>query len=178
MPRGLSAVVQWVNTRRAIASVAALGALALSLAAPVAVRAQGLIEDSDPRRAEVLLVVTKLFDGMRAADSASVRALFHPSATLMTTAMRDGVPTASGTPIAPFLASIGTPRPDALDERTMNERVYLDGNLAMVWTDYEMFIGSRFSHCGVDVFTLARTADGWQIMALADTRRREGCAGR
>jgi hypothetical protein len=53
--------------------------------------------------------------------------------------------------------------------------VHVDGPLAVVWTDYAFFAGQKFSHCGVDAFQLARTPAGWRIVALADTRKTEGC---
>jgi hypothetical protein len=62
-----------------------------------------------------------------------------------------------------------------IDERVWNEKVLVDGPLASVWMDYALFIGPRFSHCGVDAFQLAKMADGWKIIAIADTRRTEGC---
>lgn len=153
----------------------ALLALLLATAVPTA-GAQGLLSADDPRHAEILSVVTALFDGMRAADSASIRTLFHPDAQLMTTAMRDGQPTARKDELEGFLRSVGTARPEQLDERTKNERVLLDGTLAVVWTDYDLFLGSRFIHCGVDAIQLAKVGSRWQILALADTRRQEGCS--
>jgi hypothetical protein len=50
--------------------------------------------------------------------------------------------------------------------------------LAMVWAPYELYLGTKFSHCGVDNLQLARTAEGWKIIALVDTRQRTGCPGR
>jgi hypothetical protein len=44
-----------------------------------------------------------------------------------------------------------------------------------VWTRYAFYAGEQFSHCGVDAIQLGWTVDGWRIVALADTRRREGC---
>lgn len=138
-------------------------------------RAQGALAADDLRHAEILSVVTRLFDGMRTADSALVRSLFHPQAQLVTTLVRDGVPTVQQDSLAVFFRSVGTPRPEPLDERIKHPRVYLDGTLAVVWTEYDLFLGTRFLHCGVDAFHLARIGDVWQIIALADTRRREGC---
>jgi hypothetical protein len=54
--------------------------------------------------------------------------------------------------------------------------VHVDGGLASVWTEYAFYVGERLNHCGVDAFHLVRTAEGWRIIDLADTRRREGCA--
>lgn len=159
---------------RAIGRVLALSFALLVLVAPPS-QAQGLLPDDDPRRAEILAVVTALFDGMRAADSASIRALFHPEAQLMTTGVRDGQPVASRDALDGFLRSVGTVRPEKLDERTKNERVLLDGTLAVVWTDYDLFLGSRFIHCGVDAFQMAKVGTRWLILALADTRRQQGC---
>lgn len=138
-------------------------------------RAQGTLPADDPRHAEILSVVTRLFDGLRTADSALVRSLFHPQAQLVTALVRDGLPTVQQDSLAVFLRSVGTRRPDPLDERIKNPQVFLDGTLALVWTDYDLFLGTRFIHCGVDAFHLARVGDVWQIVALADTRRRDGC---
>jgi hypothetical protein len=140
-----------------------------------AVRAQGELAPSDARHAEILSVVTRLFDGMRTSDTALVRTLFHPDAQLMTTLMADGQPAVREDSLAAFLRSIGTVRAEQLDERIKNPRVYVDGPLASVWTEYDLFVGTRFIHCGVDAFHLAKVGERWQILALADTRRREGC---
>ena len=43
----------------------------------------------------------------------------------------------------------------------------------MVWTPYDFHIDGRFSHSGIDVFTVVRTADGWRIASIAYTVDRE-----
>ncbi len=140
----------------------------LILTPPIAAQSQS----AEP---EVMATVRQLFDGMRKGDSAMVRAAFHPDAVLQTTGVRDGQPIVGKVAIDQFVRSIGTPRPQPLDERIWNEKVFIDGPLAVVWTDYALFIGTRFSHCGVDAFQLAKMSDGWKIIALVDTRRTEGC---
>ena len=74
-----------------------------------------------------------------------------------------------------WLRSIATPRPELRDERTRNEIVHIDGTLATVWAEYSFYVGPTLSHCGVDAFQLAKDADGWKIISIADTRRRAGC---
>jgi hypothetical protein len=44
-----------------------------------------------------------------------------------------------------------------------------------VWTPYAFYYDGNFSHCGVDSFQLARTAEGWKVVQIADTRRTQGC---
>ncbi len=54
----------------------------------------------------------------------------------------------------------------------------VEDNLATVWLAYDFFVGDELDHCGEDTFQLARTSLGWKIIAIADTRRDEGCERR
>jgi membrane carboxypeptidase/penicillin-binding protein len=56
--------------------------------------------------------------------------------------------------------------------------VRVDGPLATVWTYYDFFAGGEFSHCGYDAMQLLKVRGDWKIVALADTRRTEGCRPR
>jgi len=127
-------------------------------------------------RAAVLRVVHRLFDGMRAGDSAMVRSTFHPNAQLATAIVRQGNAIVEIDTMDSFIRAVGTPHDDVWDERLSNTSVQVDGTLASVWTDYSFYLGSKFSHCGVDAFQLAKSGGEWRIVALADTRRRQGCA--
>ncbi|MGQ0539215.1 MAG: nuclear transport factor 2 family protein [Gemmatimonadaceae bacterium] len=124
---------------------------------------------------DVLKVVRQLFDAMRQGDSAMARAVFHPEAMLLRPLQRDGQVTLRKDSIAVFLRAVGTPHAEVWDERVWNERVFVDGALAVAWMDYSFFLGPKFSHCGVDAFMFMKLADGWKITTLADTRRTEGC---
>ncbi|MDX2192217.1 MAG: DUF4440 domain-containing protein [Gemmatimonadales bacterium] len=125
-----------------------------------------------------LAAVRALFDGMRAGDSAAVRRLFVPAARLASIgAPRGGGPAVlRDDRLADFLKAIGTPHDKAWDERTWDEEVRVDGPLASIWTPYAFYLGGTFSHCGVDAFQLAQLAEGWRIVSLVDTQRREGCS--
>ena len=125
--------------------------------------------------AEVRAVLQQLFDGLRAKDTARMRATLHPQARLVTPASREGVATVNLATIDGWLAGIAGATAGPLDERLRNTVVHVDGGLASVWTEYTFYVGERLNHCGVDAFHLVRTADGWRIIDLADTRRREGC---
>ncbi|MGQ0703441.1 MAG: nuclear transport factor 2 family protein [Gemmatimonadales bacterium] len=123
----------------------------------------------------VMATVQQLFDGMRSQDTAKMRAVLHPDARLITTGIRDGAPVVSTVSPDRWLAGVAGATVAILDERLRNTVVYVEGGLASVWTDYTLYIGERLSHCGVDAFHLVRTAEGWRIIDLADTRRRENC---
>ena len=148
---------------------APLGLLvALAATAPPARAQQGA-------EAAVMRTVRRLFDGMRAGDSAMIRSAFHPKALLLSTVARDGTPAFAVDSIDGFVRAAGRPHPAVWDERIANEKVHVDGNLAFVWTDYTFYAGDKLSHCGIDSFQLMKAADGWKIITLADTRRQANC---
>ncbi|HTK40631.1 MAG TPA: nuclear transport factor 2 family protein [Gemmatimonadales bacterium] len=126
-------------------------------------------------RTAVLAVVQRLFDGMRAGDSSAVRSTFHSQALLASAANRDGKAVVRIDTVDAFVRAVGTPHTERWDERVRNTRVELDGPLASVWADYSFYAGEKFSHCGVDAFQIARDGDAWRIVALMDTRRKDGC---
>jgi len=122
----------------------------------------------------VMQVVRNLFTGMRTRDTALMRAQFHSSAT-MRSASYDRTAKAmieEDTPSEWITGVAGAPATLFLDERLGTPVVHVDGNLATVWVYYEFWLGDRFSHCGADVFTFGRTAEGWKIVFVADSRRR------
>jgi Putative lumazine-binding len=141
--------------------------LALVLSVPqTALRAQSTDHDA------VYAVVTRLFDGMRARDTASMRAAFAPGASLNSVSPT-GVRTDA---IDAWISSVASaPAGLVLDERLGEKVVQVNGDLASVWVEYWFFAGPRFSHCGVDAFVLARANGTWRILSVADTRQREGC---
>ena len=131
-------------------------------------------QDPSGDRAAVLAVVKRLFDGMRAGDSGAVRATFHPQALLATTVAKKGAATVRIDTVDAFVRAVGTPRTEVWDERIRKPRVELDGPLASVWVEYSFYLGNKFLHCGIDAFQIARDGDAWRIVALMDTRRRDG----
>lgn len=142
----------------------------LAVLAPAA-RAQSKADDER----EVIRVVERLFEAMRTRNTAELRAVFDTSAHLVSSGVRDGVPFARSVPAERFIQAVGSAQGDEWIERFYDPEVRISGNLATVWTYYTFHLGSRFSHCGYDAFQLSRTADGWKIMSLADSRQTEGC---
>jgi hypothetical protein len=140
------------------------------LAQPVAASAQSA-------EADVMAVITRLFDGMRAGNSAMVRSTFSPEARLMSAIEREGAPTLRAGSLERFVTLVGTPHDEVWDERIWGTEIRIDDRLATVWTNYAFHRGTQLSHCGVDAFQLFHGADGWRIINLIDTRRTEGCTG-
>jgi hypothetical protein len=127
---------------------------------------------------EVLAVVTNLFDGMRTGDADLLESLFHPDALMTGTGVRDGSYRVTMNPPTGWIESVSSRTGAVLDERIYDPKVQVSGPLAAVWTEYDLFVGEEFRHCGVDALHLALTDDGWKIVHLADTRVTDGCPKR
>jgi hypothetical protein len=142
-------------------------ALALGATLPAAA-----VQQPDP---EIRRVVDRMFDAMRARDTAALRAVFDTAARLVTTfTSRDGKPAMRVSPIDRFILAIAA-SPGVPDERLFEVEVRQDDHLATVWTRYAFYAGERLSHCGYDAFQLFKSEQGWRIFAIADTQRRANC---
>ena len=130
--------------------------------------------DDEPEAA-VRALIDALFDGMRASDSAAVRATFHPQARLAT-ALGDTTGVLAGD-LELFLSSIASAPPGALDEQLGTYEVDVHGPLAVAVTPYHFYLQGRLSHCGVNAFTLVEERGRWWIWSVTDTRVRTGCPG-
>lgn len=125
--------------------------------------------------AAVRAVIAQLFDGMRARDSAMVAGVFAPGTRLVSSGTRKG--TLAIDPIAAdeFAGIVARATGPKWDERILAPAMQFDGTLAAVWVPYDFYLGDTLSHCGIDAFHLAKLPEGWKIIALSDTHRREGC---
>jgi ketosteroid isomerase-like protein len=127
-----------------------------------------------PVERDVVAAVQKLFDAMRTADTAAVRAAFHPDARLFVPGEANGRTTLRNSTVSDFVNAVGAAR-ERFDERFRDPEVRVDGALASVWTYYDFRRGEQFSHCGIDAFQLARTDAGWKILQIAYTVRQQDC---
>lgn len=119
-------------------------------------------------------VVEVLFQAMKAGDADAMAALMHPEVRLMSTQIRDGVPTVQMFPVEAWLTSVRN-SPRELDERLHGMEVRSEDAVASVWTRYDLYVDGVVNHCGIDAFHLVKTESGWRILEVVDTHRTEGC---
>jgi predicted enzyme related to lactoylglutathione lyase len=142
--------------------------LALSAVAPLAA------QQADDQKA-VLQAIETLFNALKADDTAGMRAVMHPQGRIIQTGTRDGAPFARVNALNDFLTSIGSAKGRGLEERVYAPEVRIDDNLAVAWVYYDFRVGGQISHCGVDAYHLVRTAEGWRILEIVDTQRKDAC---
>ncbi len=127
--------------------------------------------------AEVQKVIESLFDGMRAKNTSQIAGVFSENAIMQTIALTADGPQVKNGSVADFIQRIGSsPAETQLDERILGYEIKIDGPMATAWTPYEFYANGNFSHCGVNSFQLVKLAEGWKVVYIIDTRRKEACA--
>jgi hypothetical protein len=137
------------------------------LVAPVALQAQ-----TTPAEKEVYATVEKFFEAFNAKDTTTMRSMLFGDLTLYTSGInKEGVAVARAEKGDDFLKAIGG-APVKLLEKIFEPVVHVEDGLANVWVRYEFYADDKYSHCGIDSFLLVKTAAGWKIATIADTRRK------
>ncbi len=169
------------HVTKSMASATAGVVLAALLSMPAALSAQSATVTPDPAEAEAEAVatITALFDAMRASEAETMRGLFADEVAGFPSSYvnQENNPVIRFGGLDGFLESVGGAEPGSLDEQFVVRDVIVDDNLVTVVTPYTFTYEGNFSHCGVNVFLIARHGEEWKIAGLADTRRRGGCEG-
>lgn len=122
-------------------------------------------------------LIDTFFEGFHKGDTLIMKSVMVenlPNQTVFTN--KEGKANVIDGNISEFLKAIANrPADQVWEEKLLDYKVQIDGNLAHVWTPYEFWFNGNFSHCGANAFTLAKTEDGWKIVHLIDSRRKEGC---
>lgn len=117
-------------------------------------------QDRSSTEAEVLAVVEASLERISDEDMEGLAGLLAEGAIVA--GIREGRPLWLRTREEEAAA-----RPDAdLVERGFDPDVRISGPVAMVWLPYDFYRDGAWSHCGVDVFSLARIDGTWTIVSI------------
>ncbi len=121
--------------------------------------------------------VEDFFDAFHAQDSVKMRALAAKDITLQSIGKnKAGETQLRIDDFDSFLKGlVGIPKERKFQEKINSYSIQVDGPMANAWTEYEFWIDGKLSHCGVNSFQMIDEGNGWKIIYLIDTRRREGC---
>ena|SRR5689334_21105117 len=147
-----------------------------TFAVVLALSCYGLFGADTSDEKDVIAVVQRFFDAMSAHDSAAARAVLMPEGRTVATRETGAV---SGGTQEQFAARLSTIKEPIL-ERMWNPKVLVDrrkeGAIATLWAEYDFHREGKFSHCGVDSFSLVKTPEGWKIAGVVYTMQMTGCA--
>ena len=126
---------------------------------------------TDAEREAILAAVQGIFVALATGDGEILREIMHPD-VLMHSVERatDGTRSSSTSTRDELIARLEGSE-QVLIERMWDAEVRVSGDLAMVWTPYDFYVGDDLSHCGADALLLTRNDDeSWKIIALSWTR--------
>jgi hypothetical protein len=155
-------------TRRLLVSVLC-GSFAAAWIAPALAQSP-----PDGEQAAIVAVVQGLFDSMAARDAQKALSLVVADGQLTAVRSTDGVATPRNRTLEAFANALPTQK-GAMLERMWNPDVRVSGAIATLTTRYDFHLDGKFTHCGTDIFTLAKTASGWKITGGIYTVEPTGC---
>lgn len=124
---------------------------------------------------EVLAVADNLFETLTARDKAKALTFFRPDGAAQAVVEKaDGSRAYRHMTWPQFLDGIPDTGPKFV-ERLTSPAVEIDGDIAMIWSDYVATIDGKVAHCGVNHFDLIREGGRWKILKITWTQRTTGC---
>ncbi|MGI9552943.1 MAG: nuclear transport factor 2 family protein [Aurantibacter sp.] len=147
------------------------GALLLWAVASLSISAQ----END--KVAVQKTIEDFFAGFHAQDSMQIKATVAEGIIMQRIGLnKEGEVEHRTDDFGKFLKGIvGIPKERKFEEKIKSYSIQIDGAMANAWTEYEFWIDGQMHHCGVNSFQLLNEGNGWKIIYLIDTGRKEGC---
>ncbi|MFT3680681.1 MAG: nuclear transport factor 2 family protein [Ferruginibacter sp.] len=134
--------------------------------------AVGQTQDNDA----IKKCITLFFDGMAKNDTNIIKHSLDSSCFLYSVMKtKSGKTILEEESVNDFFRQVIELKGNKADEQLLSYDIKIDGAMAIAWTPYKFYFNDKFSHCGVNVFTLIRRENEWKIMGITDTRRKQGC---
>jgi hypothetical protein len=122
--------------------------------------------NNDAEKEAVKNVIKQTFKAMITVDTVLLKSCFAPGAIMQVIQNQKDSVVVRTNKAADFIANIGKQQPGALDERSFDEIIYIDHELATAWAPYTFHLNGAFSHRGIDSFQFVKLKEGWKIQYL------------
>ncbi len=131
----------------------------------------------EPEAEAVQKAIDTFFEGFHQQDSVKMKSTIGNEPILRTIGKNnDGIAMVRSESFDKLLKSIvSIPDSITFQEKIKSYNIQIDGDMANAWTPYEFWLNGELSHCGVNSFQLFKDREGWKIIYLIDTRRKEDC---
>ena len=122
----------------------------------------------------VMTTVQTFFSAMSARDTSLTRALFLPEGQYFSIKEDSSHVSIRNTTRAEYVNSLASSSDHWL-EKMREPEVLIHDRVAILWTKYDFYRNGKWSHCGVDAFSLLKTAQGWKIVGFIYTVEHIDC---
>jgi 16S rRNA G1207 methylase RsmC len=140
--------------------------LSAQTSAQTAAKSASTSTNNDAEKAAVLHVIKQTFKAMLTADTVLLKSCFAPGAIMHVVQNQKDSVIVRTSRATDFIANIGKQQPGSLDERSFDEIIYIDREIATAWAPYTFHRNGVFSHKGIDSFQFVKLKDGWKIQYL------------
>ena len=127
--------------------------------------------------AEKKLIAEKInlfFKVLETKDTALYNTLVYPNAQIWTIRSQKDALKIAMRSFSDDMVSLVAMK-TVIEERPMSYEIKVHNNIAIVWAPYTLSLSGKFSHCGVDVFTLLQSTEGWKIVSTVYSVEPDGC---
>ena len=138
----------------------------LLMAVQVSAQSASAATNNDAEKEAVKNVIKQTFKAMITADTVLLKSCFAPGAIMQVVQNQKDSVIVRTNRAADFIANIGKQQPGSLDERSFDEIIYIDRELATAWAPYTFHRNGVFSHKGIDSFQFVKLKEGWKIQYL------------
>ncbi len=124
----------------------------------------------------VKAAVNLMFEAMNNSDTARLRTAFGDSALMQTFGYnKAGKPVVVTVTVSSFATQVSQFPKGEINEKIEFETIKIDGNMALVWAPFKLYLKGKFYSCGVNSIQLAKLNGIWKVQYILDTRRQKGC---
>lgn len=123
-------------------------------------------QTTDAEGRAAIAVADSVLAALSSGDNATLARLTLDSAVVGGVGVRDGVERVSLRTWGLYINRTG---PSTFTERGFDATARVQDRVAQVWMPYDLYLGDKWSHCGVDVFLLMKREGRWRVAALTYT---------
>lgn len=128
----------------------------------------------DPERKEILKKVQQFFDALETQDTVLFKSIILPDGQTWAISEKESTVKYSMSLFRDRLKRFINPAA-VIQERMLGAEIKIHQRIAMAWVPYTLDISGKFAHCGIDIFTMLKTSEGWKIATAAYTVEPGGC---
>jgi len=112
---------------------------------------------------EILAVTDDFFEAMASRDVELASTVVVPEGAFVSVRPGNDGPEGGGSSNAEWLARLPNRESDVRERFTGSPLVLVEGDVAVLWGEYEFEVDGKQTHTGIDVFNFVRTEDGWKL---------------
>ena len=124
--------------------------------------------DGKGEKEKIISVVQRFFDVLTSKDADEANKIVLPEGFSLSVREKNSEKVIRFRSFAGFAEQLGRTK-QKYKEVMSNPKVLIHNEIASLWAAYKFYLDGKFSHDGVDAFSLVKTNEGWKIASIIYT---------